>query len=730
METILCPPGVPCRLGWWNIPIPLRIVFFVTMAIAVGIMVYGIVQRVRLWRKGLPEAGFDRLWARLVRTFKYAVVQIRILRQRYPAAMHLGLFWGMVLLFIGTILGSLDTDVFELIFNAKLLRGDFYLLEKVVLDLAALFVLVGLGLAIYRRYVVKPDRLNTDWRFNFTLPLLAFIILTGLFVEAFRLAALKPAWAPFSIVAYPLSLPFRGLSEGAAAGVHRVLWIIHFIGVAVIFATLPLTNLFHIFTSPANIFVAPFRVKGALKPIANLETAEELGVSKLTHLPWPRLVNVDACTECGRCQAVCPAYAAQQPLSPKKLVLDLRGALTETGRQRIETDKRITAGSPDHLVTQSPGHPSTGSELALRPLPSTSRGATKGQALVGDVIKHETLWSCTTCYACVYECPVLIEQVDDVVDMRRYLALMEGDIPSSLATTLTNIERSGNPWKQPKRKRGAWTQGLDFEVPVMKNVGEEGVDVLWWVGCAGAYDPRNQKVTKAIAKILHVAGVSFAILGDEETCTGDSARRAGNEYLFQTLAKANIETLNQYKFKLILTQCPHCYNTLLNEYPQFGGNYQVMHHTQYIEALLAEENIKVRRGSVADRPQQRGGDQPQHNGRITFHDPCYLGRYNDEYEAPRYLARSSGLELVEMAQTRDKAMCCGGGGARVWMEDEGQVRINYNRLAQIQATGAREVGVACPFCMIMLEDAKGARGVEDLVVRDVAEIVAEALISE
>ena len=244
------------------------------MAIAVGIMIYCIVQRIRLWRAGQPEIGFDHPLRRVERTLKVAVVQVRILRQRYPAAMHLAIFWGMVLLFIGTVLGSLDTDLFELIFDAKLLQGNFYLLEKVVLDLAALFVLVGLGLAIYRRYVVKPDRLNTDWRFNFTEPLLVFIILTGLFVEAMRLAAMQPTWAPFSVVAYPLSLPFQGLSESVLLGLHRSLWIIHFVAVAVAFATLPLTNLFHIFTSPANIFFAPFRVKGALKPIANLETAE------------------------------------------------------------------------------------------------------------------------------------------------------------------------------------------------------------------------------------------------------------------------------------------------------------------------------------------------------------------------------------------------------------------------------------------------------------------------
>ena len=298
----------------------------------------------------------------------------------------------------------------------------------------------------------------------------------------------------------PAELAIWRADEAVLLGLHRGMWTIHFAAVAVAFATLPLTNLFHIFTSPVNIFVAPFRVKGALKPIANLETAEQLGVKKLADLPWPRLVNVDACTECGRCQAVCPAYAAHQPLSPKKLVLDLRGALTATAETRRHGDTATRRhGKRDVSIPASP------------------RPSVPASQLVGDVIKHETLWSCTTCYACVYECPVLIEQVDDIVDMRRYLALMEGDIPSSLAATLTNIERSGNPWKQPKRKRAAWAQGLDFEVPIMASLDEGAeVDVLWWVGCAGAYDPRNQKVTKAIARILHAAGVNFAILGEEE----------------------------------------------------------------------------------------------------------------------------------------------------------------------------------------------------------------------
>ncbi|OQA44591.1 MAG: succinate dehydrogenase/fumarate reductase iron-sulfur subunit [Chloroflexi bacterium ADurb.Bin325] len=671
--------NIPWRISYYNIAVLLRVFMFVTIGLSVLVMAWGLARRYRLWRSGQPQVVSDRPLARLGRVFVYAVVQLRVLRQRYPAAMHLMIFWAMALLFIGTTLAAIDTDIFELLFRAKLLKGDFYLAYKVALDLAGLFGLIGLGLAVYRRYVQSSPRLNVDWRFNTTLPLLAFILLSGLVVEALRLAIQQPAWAPFSVVGYPISLLFRGGAEPGLRATHQAAWTIHFAAVAAFFVLIPWTNMAHIFTSPFNIFVAPFRARGALNPIPDLEQAERLGASRLTDFSWPQLASLDACTECGRCQAVCPAYEARQPLNPKYLILDLQHHMTAEGPRLL--------GRTD--------------------------GA-GGRAMVGDVIKPETLWACTTCYHCVYECPVLIDHVDAVVEMRRYLALMEGELPASLATTLTNIERAGNPWKQPRRKRTAWTQALDFEVPVMANVGE--AEVLWWVGCAGSYDPRNQKVTRALAQILHAAGVNYAILGEEETCNGDPARRAGNEYLFQQLAQANIETLKQYKFKVILTQCPHCYNTLLNEYPQFGGDFQVMHHTQYIEALLAEQNISV-------RPDHDRGQQ------VTFHDPCYLGRYNDEYEAPRVLAAASGMQLVEMARSRDRAMCCGGGGARVWIEEEGDVRINRNRLAQIRATGAGQAAAACPFCLTMLEDARGALGADDLVIRDVAEIVADALVA-
>ncbi len=704
----LCPPDVPCRYGFWNIPPALEIIFYITMLAAVVVMIWGIVRRVQLWRRAQPEFGLDHPVERLKRVVKYAIVQVKVLRQRYPGTFHFAIFWGFVLLFIGTALATVDSDVWELFFKSKLLVGPFYVFYKVVLDLAGLGFLIGLGMALYRRYVVRPPRLNIDWRFNFTLPLLGFIVLSGLFIGAMRLAVQNPAWGPAQVVAYPLSFLFRGGNEEAIRIAHRSLWVIHYFAVGAFFVTLPYTNLFHIFSAPANIFVAPFRKRGALWPIRDLENAEQLGAAKLTDFAWPRLANFDACTECGRCQDVCPAFAAVEPLNPKYVILNLRDYMTEKQAElrKLPPKRKVATSGDGSQAAEAPKATDDGTAK------SNGNGHNNGRKMVGDVITPEVLWDCTTCMHCVHECPVLIDHVDAIIDMRRQLALMEGDVPPSLGTTLTNIERAGNPWKQPKRKRAAWTQTLDFEVPVMANVGE--ADVLWWVGCAGSYDPRNQKVTKALATIMHEAGVNFAILGEEETCNGDQARRAGNEYLFQQLATQNIETMKQYKFKTIVTQCPHCFNTLLNDYPQMGGNYQVMHHSQFIQKLLDSGKIKVQRTADA--------------GSLTYHDPCYIGRYNDVYDAPRKVATAGGKTLVEMPKSRDMAMCCGGGGARVWMEDEGEVRINRNRMTQVIQTGQSELAVACPFCMIMLEDARGALDAENVKIRDIAEIVAENLI--
>ncbi len=344
----LCPPDVPCRYGFWNIPEPLVIVFYASMAIAVVLLIWGIVRRIQLWRRGQPEFGLDHPVQRLQRLIKYGVAQVKVLRQRYPGTFHFALFWGMVTLFIGTVLATLDSDVFELFFNAKLLLGDFYVFYKIVLDLAGLGFLIGLGMALYRRYIVRPPRLNIDWRFNFTLPLLGFIILTGFFIGALRLAVMNPPWGPAQVVAYPISRLLQGAPTQSLLVAHRSMWIIHYLSVAVFFAVLPYTNLFHIFSSPANIFVAPFRKRGALWPIKDLEQADQLGAAKLTDFAWPRLANFDACTECGRCQDVCPAFAALEPLNPKYVILNLRDYMTEQQAQlRKLPAKRKVATSGD-----------------------------------------------------------------------------------------------------------------------------------------------------------------------------------------------------------------------------------------------------------------------------------------------------------------------------------------------------------------------------------------------
>ncbi len=664
----------PIRDTFWNVPVVWQVALYLSMAAATAYLTYRLLQHVRLWRRGQPELRTDHLGLRVGRLLRFTVAQVGVARERYPALMHLSMFWGFIILFIGTVLATVDYDITLPFFGYKLLKGNFYLAYELILDLlgATLFIVLGLALASYRRFITRPDKLTHDWRFTAVLAVFWYLNFTGLLVEGFRLAVVKPWWATWSPVGYAIGQFFLalGLNESTLRGLHLGTWVIHFLGVGIFIVLIPHTNLVHIFTAPLNVFFSSLESRGALKPIPNIEEAEVLGVGQINQFTWKQRLDFEACTECGRCQVACPAWMADQPLSPKKLILDLR----------------------DHMLAQADSQ----SHGDLPPL-------------VGGIILDETLWACTSCRACMEECPVLIEQVPAIIDMRRHLVLTEGRIPEQVAGALRRVESSGNPWGMSRGDRTAWAEGLG--VRRLADVGQ--VDVLYWVGCAGAYDPRNQKVSRAFVKILQAAEVDFAILGEEEQCTGDAARRAGNEYLFQMLAQANIETLSQYKFRRIVTQCPHCFNTLKNEYPQFGGRYEVIHHSRFIAELLAQGKIK---------PTTETAEA------FTYHDPCYLGRYNGEYDAPRQVIVASGARLTEMARSRQKGLCCGGGGARVWMEDRGKKRVNWIRADEIAATGAATVGVSCPFCMIMLEDGTRARGHGDrVVVKDIAEIVAARL---
>jgi Fe-S oxidoreductase len=660
---------------------------YVFLGFAVLAMVAQLWQRIRLWRVGRPEPRFDRLPLRLARLLRYGVAQVKVAQKAYSGVMHLSIFWAMVVLFIGTVLATIDTDFVEI------LTGDVYRVYEIVLDGFSLVLTLGLGMAMVRRWIQRPPKLTFSNRFSGGLTILFWIMLTGLVVEGLRLAVQQPDWALWSPVGYLIGQGFvaAGLSETLMRDGHLTLWIVHFLLVGLFFVTLPQDTLYlHLVTSPLNTFFSELeRPRGALDPIRNLEEVEVLGVGQLGDFSWKSLLDADACTECGRCQVACPAFVSGQPLNPKQVILDVR----------------------DHLWDRGP---------------ALLNDSTQDGALIpGPVIPEQTLWACTTCFACVYECPVLIQHVDAIVDMRRYLTLMEGRPYGTLQQALVQAERAGNPWGQPPTDRFNWAQGL--EVPLMAE--RHRVDVLYWVGCAGSFDPQGQKTTLAMIKILKAAGVDFAVLGDEEFCNCEWARRGGNEYLYQLVAEENIGTFRQYRFNRILTQCPHCFNTFKNEYPQFGADFEVVHHSQFIQELLTSGRLVLRK-----KLEQR----------LTFHDSCYLGRYNDVYEAPRKSLQAAGTEIVEMARSREVGLCCGGGGAHAWFELEETdqparhkrtgsefEQIQEVRLEEALGCGVDTVAAACPFCVLMLDSAAQSKGVTDQVaIRDIAEFVAEALDAE
>jgi Fe-S oxidoreductase/nitrate reductase gamma subunit len=659
---------VPFRDTFWNVPAWAQFLLYALSVVAIGVFALGLWQRVALWREGRPERRLDRIPERLRFLVQHGLFQRRILTQRYPGVMHALVFWGFCVLFLGTVLATIDYDVtlrlpWDLGF--KLLRGPFYLLYELSLDLFGLFFVVGLSLALYRRFVVRPARIDATPAFAWLLALLLVINVTGFVLEACRLAVVRPWWGPWSPVGWALGQGFLalGLGEEALRVVHLGTWLFHF-GVSFAFiALVPHSYFLHLITTPLNTFLAKLDRPGALKPIENIEEAESLGVSKLEEFSWKRRLDFDACTLCGRCQDVCPAHLAGTPLSPKQIIVKLRGLMHE--------------GS--------------------------------GRTIHGETIRAAELWACTTCMACVEACPAFIDIVDTIVDLRRYLALSEGALPGTAGMSLQNMQRAGNPWGLAAADRLAWAQGL--EVPRIEE-GQE-VEYLYWVGCSASYDRRNQSIARAVVKVLRAAGVSFAVMA-EERCNGDAARRLGEEYLYQTLARENLEHLRRYRFRKILAACPHCFNTLGNEYRQFGGTFEVVHHSVLIAQLLRDGRLRL------TRPREE---------LLAYHDSCYLGRYNGVFEAPRESLRAiPGLRLVEAPRSRNKGLCCGGGGGHMWMEVRGRERVNEIRVAELLETRATTVGTACPFCLAMVDLARKVKGAEDrLQVKDIAELVAEAL---
>ncbi|MCY3825497.1 MAG: heterodisulfide reductase-related iron-sulfur binding cluster [Nitrospinae bacterium] len=674
----------PTREIYWNIVLGPLVYLFA--AAAIGVMSYGIYQRVRLWRLGGGELRTDKPVKRLWGVVDELVVHRRMLRDPYPGLMHLFIFYGFFAELIATSMIAVQEWT-----GIHYLKGNLYLGYSLLSDGFGLLGIVGLLMALWRRLVMKPERMNSVLDDYLALWLLLLVFVQGFVVEGLRIAATElrdnPSLAPWSPGGYAVALTLQGLSLETLRFLHRINWWFHAITAFVLLGYMGFGKFNHIWYGLLNMFCRNLESSGKLSFIdieatmeADPEAIENLGVEKIEEYTWKNLLDLDACTNCGRCQDVCPAFMSGVPLNPKKLIQDMKAHLSEAGPAALADNGE--AGERPPLFGEPEDKPA---------------------------VLEEELWGCRTCGACQQECPVFIEHIPKMVDMRRYLVMMESKTSEDARQFLKSMDERLHPWVGAQHNREEWYEGLDVKVLASG----EKAEYLYWVGCTGSMIDRNIEVSRAMVKILAAAGVDFAVLGAEEVCTGDPARRVGGEFTFQMCAKQNIETLNGYEVKKIITTCPHCFNTYKNEYPDFGGNYEVVHHTQLIAELIQSGKLKLRKSL----------------GSLTYHDPCYLGRHNGVYDAPReVLHQISDGGFTELARNRSRSLCCGAGGGYAWMDDEPQKRINHERLEDVKACGAKTAAVSCPFCMQMFDDALKALDPEkNIRAADIAELVAEAI---
>jgi Fe-S oxidoreductase/nitrate reductase gamma subunit len=671
-----------------NIPSAWKLAFYTLLPV---VFVYGAVMfanRVKNWERGAPDARETNLETAPKRfsDFRAGVYMQTLLRDPAAGLMHSLIYFSFLILFAVTAVSQIQDQVPE---GWKFLHGRTYQAYSFVGDAAGLIFVIGIGWALLRRYVQRPYRIRIKSKPEHLLILGVFLVLgvTGFVAEAFRIAFLgRPDFEQWSFVGYPLSYLFRNMEH--LRGWQQSMWLVHILSFFVFLIILPITMIRHMFTSPLNMYNREReRPKGAMKAMPNLmETElESFGASTIEDFTWKQLLDTDACTMCGRCTSVCPAHATGKSLDPREIVLKTGEVMAMTGTPPVSpplgVDPEITV-SADSLFER---------------------------------ITAEEVWACTSCKACDEICPVNIEILDKILDMRRYLSLMESNFPTELGNAYRSMENSGNPWGMSQSDRAGWTSKVEG-VDIVDGTSPLEHEYLYWVGCAGSFDDKNQKVTIAMAKLMQRAGIDFAILGPAENCTGDPARRSGNEYIFQMLAMQNVETLNNMGVKKIITQCPHCFNTLMNEYPQLGGHYEVVHHSQFLDWLVSTGKLDMTGARLDER--------------VVYHDSCYLGRHNDVYLAPRRVIGSlGGIDIVEAERNGTKGMCCGAGGARMWMEETVGTKVNDARSRELIATGASRIATACPFCYIMIDDGvKGAGKDDDEVkVADISMHLLEAL---
>ncbi len=628
---------------------------YLFLLIAAVIFILGVWRYAKYWVKAQKDPRGKHWGKRIVAVLDLAFSQTRVRRDRIAGIMHMALFWGFIGMFITTMVVAAQADLHIMMYH-----GLFYLLLTLISDLGGFVALVGIIVFFWRRYVKKINRTRPSvFDDGFAIGLIFVILLTGFILEGCRIAVLGDPWQIFSPFGALAGLILGGASDEALMNLHRFLWWFHMLCAMGFIAYMPFSKLLHIFLSPVNILFESLDPKGYLAP-GVVDGSIPFGAGSPNGFTWKQLLETNACMRCGRCQEKCPAYNTGKPLSPKNM----------------------TNRTADFLV-----HPKKG----------------EGD-MIDKVITRDGVWSCVTCLQCEHECPVLVEHTRRIVQMRRHLVMAESEIPSEVKRLFRNLEKQGNPWGEWKGSRANWASGL---APTLAE--NPDAEVVLWVGCAGAYDQRAQQISIATAKILTAAKVNFAIIGNEETCCGDSARRIGNEYLFQQLAKENVATFKKYNVKTIVATCPHCYNILKNEYPAFGMSGKVYHHTEYI-------NLLIQTGAIDMQP--AGGEV------ATYHDSCYLGRYNDIYEQPRQIIQSiEGMELKDPIENRGNGFCCGGGGGRIWMEEGIGTRINSTRVDQLVKNDPSIIVSACPFCMTMMEDGVQSKQLTNIATMDIAELV-------
>jgi len=578
--------------------------------------------------------------------------------------------------------------------SEKLEHTKFFLGYAWIMDFLAIFVMTGAGWGIIRRFIVRPPRLAGEQTWEAMVILLSVFVhpITHLGKEATSIALGHPPAGLGTFVppvSSALSNLFVNIPTHSLEGVNIGFFWAHWLTVLFVLVFIAYSRYLHVVASIFNIFLqAPFG-RTTLRSI-NLEEAENFGASKITDFTWKQLLDTYSCVVCGQCQEECPAYASGKPLNPKKVIQDLKNHLTEEGPKLIKSKG-----------TEETGEEGAAQEEAYGPM-------------IGEVITEEEIWACTTCRACDHVCPIYVDHIDKIVDMRRNLVMERSQMPEPVQQALQCLSSREHPWRGTTASRTDWTEGLD----VKALADDSDVEILYWVGCTAALDDRNMKVAIATAKILQEAGIKFGILGVEESCCGDPARRLGDEYLFQTLCEKNIETIKSYNVKKILTSCPHCFNTIKSEYPQFGGDFEVVHHTEFILDLMKSGKIKI--GSLEETKL------------VAYHDSCYLGRYNGIYNQPRDILNSiSGVRQVELSQNKASGFCCGGGGGHMWMEEEPDQRVNVKRTEQAIEAKAELVATACPYCLSMFEDGVKTKEVEEKVqVKDLSEMVLEAMVSK